>query len=310
MGTLAPFPIQPDLTAVAIAYKNSELIADGVAPRVPVGVKSFKYTKWTQAEPFTVPDTKVGRKGKPNEVEFTGTEVTDSCQDYGLDDAIPMDDIDQAAPGINPVSRAVEGVSNLIALDREVRVAGVAFDSNQYAAANKVTLSGTSQWSDFTNSDPIGNVLAGLDACLMRPNVLVLGQAVYTKLVQHPKIVKAMFGNAGDSGVASRQFLARLFEMDEVLVGNGWYNTAARGQTATFTRIWGKHAALLRRDKNPNQQGALAFMWTAQFQTRFAGANPDKDIGVRGGQRVRVWESVKEVVSANDLGYMIVNAVA
>lgn len=310
MGGQAPFPIQPDLTAVAIAYKNSDLIADAVAPRVPVGVKNFKYTKWTKEEPFTIPETRVGRKGKPNEVEFTGVEVPDTCQDYGLDSAVPQDDIDQAAPNYNPVSAAVEGVSKLIALDREVRVAGIAFDSAQYATANKVTLSGTSQWSDFTNSDPIANVLTGLDACIMRPNVMVLGQAVYTKIIQHPKIVKAMFGNAGDSGIASRKFLAALFEMDEVLVGNGWYNTAVRGQTATYARIWGKHAALLRREKNPTKTDASAFMWTAQFGTRLAGSMPDASVSVRGGQRARVWESVKEVVSANDLGYMIINAVA
>jgi hypothetical protein len=310
MGGQAPFPIQPELTAVAIGYKNTELIADSVAPRVPVGVKNFKYTKWTKEEPFTVPDTKVGRKSKPNEVEFTGTEVTDTCQDYGLDDAIPQDDIDQAPSNYNPVSASVEGVSNLIALDREVRVAGVAFDSAQYSTANKVTLSGTSQFSDFTNSDPLGVILTGLDACIMRPNVMVIGQAVYTKLIQHPKIVKAMFGNAGDSGIATRKFLASLFEMDEVLVGSGWYNTALRGQTASYSRIWGKHIAMLRRDSNPNQPGKMSFMWTAQFKTRMAGADADRNIGPRGGQRVRVWESVKEVVSANDLGYMIVNAVA
>jgi len=306
-----PFTVLPELTAVAIAYKNTALIADQVSVRVPVTKKSFRYTKWTQAEPFTVPDTKVGRKSKPNEVEFTGTPVDASTEDFGLDDPVPQDDINAAqGTNIDPVTTAVMGVTNLTMLDREKRVADLVFDANQYATANKTTLSGTSQFSDFTNSDPIGVILTGLDACVMRPNRMVIGQAAYTKLVQHPKIVKAFFGTAADSGVANRAFLAQLFELDEVLVGSGWINTAKRGQPAVMARVWGKHIALLHNDPNPQIQGQLAFTWTAQFEQRMAGAMPDPAISVRGGQRVRVWESVKEVVSANDLGYFIQNAVA
>jgi hypothetical protein len=305
-----PFPVQPELTAVAIAVKNAKGIADAVSPRVPVGTKSFKYTKFTESEEFTLPETRVGRKSKPNEVEFTGTETTESCEDYGLDDPIPQDDIDQAAPNHNPVSRAVEGVTNLILLDREKRVADAVFALGSYASTHRTTLSGTGQWSDFTNSNPITDILNGLDVPIMRPNIGVIGRAAFTKLAQHPKVVKAMHGNDGGEGVVTRQYLAQLFELDEVLVGEGWINTAKRGQTPTYVRVWGKHMALLRRDANPAIHGNLSFCWTAQFGTRLAGAKPDTDIGVRGGQRVRAWESVKEVLPSNTLGYFIQNAVA
>ena len=36
----APFPIDPELTAIAIAYRNGRMIADEVLPRVPVGKQS------------------------------------------------------------------------------------------------------------------------------------------------------------------------------------------------------------------------------------------------------------------------------
>ncbi len=41
-----------------------------------------------------------------------------------------------------------------------------------------------------------------------------------------------------------------------------------------------------------------------------AGRREDPDIGLRGGVRVRVGESVKELIVANDLGYYFENAVA
>jgi hypothetical protein len=310
MPTNAPFPIQPELTAIAIAYRNSRLIADDVLPRVPVGTQQFKYLKHTMAEGFTVPDTKVGRKSRPNEVAFTATEVTDATKDYGLDDPIPQADIDNAPPNYNPLGRATEGIMDLVALDREIRAAALVFDATQYGTSNKITLSGTSQFSDFVNSDPLGVIMAGLDACIMRPNIAVLGRAVFTKLCMHPKVVKAILGNSGDSGIVQRKAIADLFELEDVLVGEGWVNTARKGQAASLSRVWGKHMALLRRDRNAGSQNGITFGFTAQFGSKIAGSIPDKDIGLRGGQRVRAGESVKEVITANDLGYLIVDAVA
>ncbi len=186
----APFPIIPELTAISIAYRNPRLIADAVLPRVTVGKKQFSYQLQTKAEGFTVPDTKVGRKSAPTKVEFSGTKTDSSTDDYGLDDPIPDDDIKNAAEGYDPVGRAVEGLTNLIALDREVRASALVFALNTYAAANRVTLAGNDQWSDFVNSDPIDDVMVGLDACIMRPNIMVIGRAAYSKLVMHPKICK------------------------------------------------------------------------------------------------------------------------
>lgn len=305
----APFPITPELTAIAIAYKNNNLIADQVLPRVQVGLQSFKYRNFTLADGFTIPDTKVGRTSAPNQVEFGFTEATASTNDYGLDEPIPLADIENAPPGYNPEGRAVEMLSNLIALDRENRTASAVFNTSTYAAGNQQTLSGTSQFSDFVNSDPLSVLMNALDACVMRPNVMVIGQAAWTKLRQHPKIVAAVLGNAGTSGIVGRDAVAGLLEIEQLLVGQGFINTAKRGQTATLARAWGKHISLLYRDTLAGTTGAT-FGFTAQWGGRVGGSINDQDIGMRGGRRVRVGESVAEVLCANDLGYFIQNAVA
>lgn len=306
----APFPITPALTAIAIAYRNGRMIADNVLPRVPVGKQEFKYRKFALADGFTLPDTKVGRTSQPNQVEFGFTETPDSTRDYALDDPIPQADIDNAPEGYDPTARSTEQITNLILLDREVRVANAVFNAANYATANKATLSGTGQWSDYTNSDPIGAILAALDSCVMRPNIGVFGRPTWTKLRQHPKIVKAVLGNAGDSGVASLEAVAQLLELEAVFVGEAWLNSAKKGQTATLARTWGKHASFIYRDQLATADSGVTFGFTAQFGSRVAGSIPDEDIGMRGGQRVRVGESVKEVICANDLGYFFQNAIA
>lgn len=305
----APFPLDPALTAIAIAYRNARMIADEVLPRVPVGVQSFKYMKHDLREGFTVPDTKVGRKSAPNRVEFSATEETSSTEDHGLDSSVPQADIDNAPANYNPLGRAVEQTTNLIELDRESRCSSAVFNNASYAAGNKVTLSGTSQWSDGA-SNPIPVITDALDAVVMRPNIGVLGRRTSTWLRRHPKVVKAYNGTTGDDGMVPMQFLADLLELEAILVGEARLNIARPGQAASLVRAWGPHAAFIYRDRLADSNSGTTFGFTAQWGDRISGSEYDRDIGMRGGQRVRVGESVKELITAPDLGYFFENAVA
>ncbi len=309
----APFTIQPHLTAVAIAYRNGRMIADDVLPRVPVGAQEFTYYKYSVADAFTPVDDRVGRKSAPNQVALPSTAVTDSTYDHALDDPVPYADIENAKknPAIgDPLLSSAEFVTSLVTLNREIRTAGLVFAQGTYASSNRTLLSGTSQWSDFTNSDPVSAITAGLDACIMRPNIGVFSRLTWSKLSQHPKICKAVFGNNTDAGIAPRRAVADLFELEDIYVGEGFVNTAKKGQPATMSRVWGKHAAFIFRDRTATNVRGTTFGFTAQWGQRIAGTIHDGSIGMRGGELVRSGESVKEVIAANDLGYFFENAVA
>lgn len=309
----APFVLNAALMAVAVAYKNEKMIADDVLPRKPVAAESFEYNKYPIGEFFSPPDDSVGRKSQPNQVEFTGEKVTDSTKDYGLDDPVPNKDSMNAASQPNmpdPKLRAAQGITALITLRREVRAASLVFSAANYGAANKDTLVGTDQWSDYVNSNPQTDFLEAQDSMVMRPTIAVMGRAVWTKVRQHPKLCKAVFGNATDAGIISRRAFADLFELEELYVGEGWVNTAKRGQPAVLSRVWGKSCALLHRNLDADTESGTTFGLTAQFGPRVAGEIIDPDIGLHGGVRVRVGESVKELVLANDLGYLFSAAVA
>ncbi len=305
--SLAPFPVDPAMTAIAIGYRNAEYIADRVLPRVSVSLKPYKYLEYPLGEAYTRADTLVGRKGAPNVVEFSATEKTGLCQDYGLDDEIPIDDINQAPKNYNPVDHSVMSTTDLIMLDREVRAAGVLFNAANYA--NSVTLAGTSQFSDFVNSDPIGQILDALDIPLARPNIMTMGRAVFTKLRQHPAIIKAIHGNSGDSGTATRNQLAAVFEVDEIVVGGSRVNVNKKGQAVSLSRIWGKHIALTYRNRLATTRSGVTFGITAEYGTRVSGRENDSKIGLRGGVRVRVGETVEEKIVAPDAGFFIQNAI-
>lgn len=298
-----PFPIDPQLTSIAIAYRNRALIADSVLPRSPVGKVEFKWYQYAKEERFSVPETLVGRKSVPNEVEFGMVEKTSSTRDYGLEDPIPNEDVDNAPEGHDPREQATEAMQDLIALGREKRVADMVFNAANYPSGNKVTL-GT-PWTTTDSTDPIEDVLTALDTPIARPNVLVFGQSAWRTLSTHPKIAKATNGNAGDSAIARRNQIAELFEVDEILVGRGRLNTATKGQTPAFAQVWGDKVAAIHRNPAANVRGGVTFGLTFQYGDRVAGSWEDRNIGLRGGTRVRTGESLVEEMIAADVGYLI-----
>ncbi|MFA5751113.1 MAG: phage capsid protein [Candidatus Paceibacterota bacterium] len=306
---VAPFPVDPELTPIAVAYKNKKYIADKIFPRKPVGLQSFKYRSYPKGLFLTIPETLVGRTGIPNRVELSFTELDSSTLDHTLDDGVPIVDIVNAPKGYNPLAAAVEYLTNLIELDREMRAATLAFDADQYAAANKATLSGTSQFS-HASSTPIATLTAAMDACFYTPTKWVMGRAVWRYLSQHAEIVKAVNGTLGDTGIVRLQQMAELFEIDEIIVGESKYNSANPGQTVVTGQLWGKSLLMFSDDPTAMPNAGVTFGMTAEFGNRTAGVIDDKDMGMRGGKRVRVGESVRELITANDLGYLLSEAVA
>lgn len=321
--TTRPFPVSATLTAIAIGYRNPAvtLIGRRVLPPLPVLGEAFKYTSFDVNEGFTIPDTKVARKGQPNQVEFSGTETPGVTNDYGLDAPIPNSDIEQAAvqraaklSNMDPEAMAAEGLTHQIELAREVRCAAVVQDyANNYSTGRKVTLTDGGQFNDAA-TDVLSIVDTAIEGLLIyRANHLVMGQVVWTALKKHPKLIKAIKSGDNDVGFITKAQFAELFELkpENILIGEGFVNTAKKGQTATLSRVWGKNLMALYIDpaKQQANDAIMSYGFTAENGGRVSGSIDDPNIGLKGGKMVRVGEQVAEFVAAKDLGYMVKDAV-
>jgi hypothetical protein len=307
-----PFPIDETRTGIALAYKNEEMIADQVLPVVtPVPKKEFTYLNYPIAEGLTVPDTKMGRRSEANTISLSATETPSATDDYALSDLVPNDDVDNAPEGYDPLNHATETVTDLMILDREIRVAGLVFNAATYGAGNKAQLSGTSQWSDFANSDPFRAMWDALDIPTVRPNLGTFGQATWNKLAIHPKVIAGVYGSASTRGKVLLADLAEALEIPKLIVGKARVNTAKRGQAAVLNRAWGKHAAFLHVNPLANNQRGMTFgMTVPKGRLRQVRIIDEPKIGVGGSQRVQVESQVKELIAAADCGYFFQDAVA
>lgn len=320
MSANRPFVVSAALTGIAIGYSNpaQTLIADRVLPRTPVSGEKFKWTEFPLAEGFTVPDAKVGRKGRVALVEFSGTEKTESTDDYGFGDLIPTSDIKAAAAAraqglstYDPENHAAAWLTNLLLLAREVRVAAIVQNPANYANARVQALAGTAKFSDRANSDPIGVIEAAMDSTLVyRPNKMTMGSSVWSVVRRHPKVVNAIKGNLTNEGMVSRQQFADLFEIKELIVGESYVNVAQKGQAANLQRTWGANISLTYIDPQVQpERGGVTWGFSAEFGTRIAGSIADSDIGLEGGREIRVGEKLKELVVAKDVGALITGCI-
>lgn len=305
-----PFVIVPALTRIAMAVSNQDYIADTVCPRVPVAGELFEYTKVTTKDLFQTPDDLIGRTGAANQVEFSTSDETDRVVDRGLETPVPVKDVEAAAAAnmTDPLGLATEQLTQLMLLNREVRVAALLFNAGNYASGLKLTLDDTAgkyRWDNATNGDPITQIENAIAAMVIQPDTLTLGQAVWLAVKRHPKTISRLYGSASTRGTALIQDVAAELGLARVTVGTAFKDSAAKGQTATMARIWGNYAALTRSGAPVSSRMVQpTFAFTAQYEGRVAGTYFDPRRGKKGVDVLKVTESVKELVSWQDAGYL------
>lgn len=304
-------PIGEQQTGLVIAYKNKKLIADEVMPIKKLDGKKldFKYTVRTKGDGFTVQDTRVGRTSEPNIINLSGEEVSDFCVAHGLEDIIPQEDIDQLDDPTRFVNAHLQALADRIALGREMRVAGMVEDTNNYG-------SGLSH--SYTDAQGIGAsgfnivdvLLEYLDKPLARPNRLGMGAAVWAKLRRDENILKALYPSGNfTGGVATREQVAELFEVDEIFVGESRVNTTKNPRNPTLARCWGSNIWAHYYEPLSNLTDGVAWGLTAQSGDRVTSNEVDKDIGLKGAQKLKVGSYLKELVVGKDAGFLLKNVI-
>jgi hypothetical protein len=265
MPTSSQVHIDAALTNLSVGYRNPAFIADLLAPVVPVRKQSDKYfIHDAEREAFRASDDRRAPGTEANEVNFALSTDNYYAEDHALTSVIPDEERENADPAIQPNIDRTEFLRAKIDLNKEIELAGMLTSASVIAQSE--TLSGDTQWSD-ADSDPIAAVEAKkatiMAAVQALPNTLVLPYPVYAALRLHPKVIERVAYTS--IAPVSEQLLAQIFDVERVLVPRAFKNTAAPGQTAAMSHVWGKDALLCHVPARPAlKQVALAytFAWT------------------------------------------------
>lgn len=248
------------LTNISVAYmqRQENFIADKVFPVVAVDKQSDKYFVYTKNDWFR----------DEAEVRTDGTESVGSGYNIATDTyyadvfAIHKDIGDQtranADAPINVDREAAEFVTHRLLQRREQQfvsdfMATGVWGEDVTGVAASPTSGETLQWSDYTNSDPIEDIEAGKAGILsvtgFEANTLVLGYDVFRSLKHHPDLVDRI--KYTSSQTITEDMLARMFDIDRVLVSKSVKATNAEGASEAYDFSLGKKALLCHVAPSP-----------------------------------------------------------
>lgn len=300
--------IDPVLSTLSVKYTNESYIADLILPIVKMGKQTGRYYTYDKAN--LRQDKTLRAAGSPsNEVEYGLTlGAVFYCDDHALKGKVLDEVVDQAESALDPINDEVENVTDKMMLDKELAAATLLRSTSNLT--QNTTLSGTSQWSDYTTpSNPIGDIRTAKNAIhastFRIPNVLVLPRPVFNTLVDHPAIVARV--QYSQLGVVTQELLARLFQVETVLIADAGYNTANEGQADVLAYVWGKDAILAYVEKKPKLK-MLSLGATFTYKERVVKKWRDEDREVT---YVRVGgDFYTQRIIAAGCGYLFKTAVA
>ena len=303
------------MTDFAINYGSTVgLAADLLFPYVNVNKESDKYAIFNKdRRQERVQNTIRAPRTAAKTVDWAVEFASYACAEHALASGVDDQERDNTDVPIDPDQRATRAATLGILIDRENDVATKATTIANFPAGHSTTLAGVNQWTDAAASNPKLDVDTGrervLDASGVLPNTAFIPWVVVAKLKLHSKILDAFKYVQG--GVITEAMLAAYFEIPNVVITAALKNTAAEGQAAALSKIWGKHVVLAFVDPNTSPLDGITFGKT--FRQKQSG-QPRLTRRFREEKARTDWFEVSEKtdpkITAGECGYLIRDAVA
>lgn len=305
--------INPVLTSIAQGLMQNSPVGAALFPMVDVAQRAGNIITFGREDFMQYSGLQRAPGGATKRVQFGYSGSQFALVDYSLEGSLPIEQLQEAQASANGFSidmatLTLQKTLAIMNLRLEIAQATLATTLGNYPAANRVTLSGTSQWNDYSNSTPQTVVETAKEAVRAatgkRPNLMVLGPITFARLRQHPVIRDYI--KYSNREVATAEILAEFFGVAQVLVGDGVQSTDA----GVLSDIWGKHAILAYTETaSVANMGAPTFGYTYNLGGYPLVEEPYYE------RNPKTWyfpvtRSEAPVIAGSSAGYFIQNAVA
>ena len=234
MGRLEDLRINAYLSEVARGYKNNAFIANALFPEIESELEKVDIFEFNK-EAFSVYNTERAIRANSNVISPKGfTKKTTTLTEHDL--AYPIDyREEEESKKVKLQLHATNVVTEGLKLKHEKQCADLAQNPDNYPTGNKITLSGSSKFTD-ASSDPIGVIEDGKDAVASKiaqdPNTMFIGQDTWKVLKRHDQLKGLISDNLNK--IVTMNFLKEIFEIPNIYIGKAVFVD----EDDNFVKVW------------------------------------------------------------------------
>jgi hypothetical protein len=227
---------------------QNEYIATKLFPLTPVDKQGANFAAVTRKSAMASVDTKRAAGSNYNRTNFGTEDKAYACEEHGLEGQLDAGDRAKYASDLDAEVETVNDVTGKLLRAQEIRVAANVSESVFDSAA--VFTHCSAVWTTATNQNIIKDVqaarLKGYNLCGMRLNTLTVSETTLNRIMINAEIKDAIKYVQGAEWDVIKGALARILGVEQILVGNGIYDSKPEGATvATPATIWPDKYALL-----------------------------------------------------------------
>ena len=300
------------LSDASSAYIPKGCIADELLPGLKFGQYTGKLAGYGKNH-LRIETTVIGGKGKYRMVEsIARTTQNFEIEGHGLLGMVTKQDYKNVIDPFDAEKDETMGISTILMLEKEKALAD-AMGSTSILTQNQ-TLSGTSQFNDFVNSDPVSKFVAAKkavrDGCGATANVAILEYAVAEYLRYHPQLLDVLGYKFAKPGGLTNDDLARAMGVAKVFVPDAMYNSAKEGQADVLAPVWGKNLVFA-----VIPDSAMKYQISLGYNVRLDGSSPRKVykqslFNPPGATEILVEDEYDMLISDVTAAYLIKDAIA
>lgn len=231
------------LTNVSSAYIPEGFISESIFPVVESVAKTGKLAKYG-TDHLRIEQTVIGGGGEYGRIKTVVRSNTSySIEGHGLEGLVTEDDYAMVEKPYDAEADETMGIQTTIMVGKEKGLADALSDTA--VLTQNTTLAGTSQYSDYGNSDPVDDFntarAAIKDGCGFPPDLAIMSWEVAQQLRYHPGLLDALGFKDNRPGGLLEKELADVLGVKRLLIGMASYESAKKGQSSSLSAIWGKH---------------------------------------------------------------------
>jgi len=236
------------LSNISLKYKNQEYIAMNMFPVLDVRKDSDLYRIYERN--FRIPETAKSDGGLANRHDFDVSTASYILEHHALKDYV-TDSQEDNFDGASLRADTTEELTDVILRKVEDHAAAL-FTTSSWSL--NVSLASTAHFSlDTVTSNPIPVVDTGTTTVInnsgFKPNRAILPRAGFISCKNHQSVLDRV---KYTSSAMSKEILAGLFDLDELMVPTASKDTAAEGQASAITPIWGDNMLLYYTPARPS----------------------------------------------------------